>query len=226
MAERSSRKRWLVGGLLLVSAAAWASPWDIDMIDAVMFKAYEWEMKPQPADVVSRESMGAPLPREAGYYQNAAIATVSRTDKPTIDALSDPYASDANHTARGQRLFRINCAPCHGLEGKGDGPVTKNDVVAGVRRFMMAAPMLSGASSRTAKLTDGFLYSYIRNGGNGSLGATSERPAGVAAIGAGMPAYGALLTDAERWSVVAYIRTLPGSAYAPPVPPSAPETPL
>ena len=130
MAERSSRKRWLVGGLLLVSAAAWASPWDIDMIDAVMFKAYEWEMKPQPADVVSRESMGAPLPREAGYYQNAAIATVSRTDKPTIDALSDPYASDANHTARGQRLFRINCAPCHGLEGKGDGPVTKNDVVA------------------------------------------------------------------------------------------------
>ncbi|MSQ04013.1 MAG: cytochrome c [Myxococcales bacterium] len=225
MVESSSRKRWLVGGLLLVSAAAWASPWDIDMVDAVMFKAYEWEMKPQPADVVAREALGAPLPRDAGYYQNASIATVSRTDMPTVDALTDPYAKAANHTTRGQKLFRINCAPCHGLEGKGDGPVTKNDVATGVRRFMMPAPMLSGASSRTAKLSDGFLYSYIRNGGNGSLGATAERPAGLVAIGAGMPSYGALLTDAERWSVVAYMRTLPAAAYVPPAPPSAPDTP-
>lgn len=224
MADTTSRSRWLVAGLLLVSAAAWASPWDIDMVDAYMFKAYEWKMKPQPAATVARESASTPRPRAAGFYQNAPVETVSRTDMASVNALTDPYASEPNHALRGEKLFSINCAPCHGVEGKGDGPVTKNDVEKGIRRFMMVAPMLSGTSSRMATLTDGFLYSYIRNGGNGSLGASADRPAVVAAIGAGMPAYGTLLTDEERWSIVAYIRTLPNAAYAPPAPPPEPTT--
>lgn len=219
MADSSTRKRWLVGGLLLVSAAAWASPWDIDMIDAYMFKAYEWPMKPQPAAVVGREAVSTPRPRAAGFYQNAVVDPVSRKDMAAVNALSDPYAAEPNHVLRGEKLFAINCAPCHGIQGQGDGPVTKNDAEKGIRRFMMAAPMLSGDVSRTRTLTDGFLYSYIRNGGNGSLGASDDRPAVVAAIGAGMPAYGTLLTDEERWSVVAYMRTLPNAAYVPPAPP-------
>ncbi len=220
MADTKSRKRWLVGGLLLVSAAAWASPWDIDMIDAYMFKAYEWQMKPQPAGVVPREARSTPRPRAEGFYQNAYVTTVTRRNMASVDALTDPYAAEPNHALRGDKLFAVNCAPCHGLQGKGDGPVTKNDAEKGIRRFMMAAPMLSGDASRTRTLTDGFLYSYIRTGGNGSLGASEERPAVVAAIGAGMPAYGALLTDEERWSIVAYMRTLPNNAYVPPAPPA------
>jgi mono/diheme cytochrome c family protein len=224
MADWKKRSRWLVGGALFAAGAAWASPWDIDMIDAVMFKGYEWRMKPQPAAVAARVSTMAPRAREAGYYQNGVVAPVDRRDTAATDALVDPYADDPNHIATGDRMFRVNCAPCHGLEGAGGGPVTTNDVEKGIRRFPMVAPMLSGSSSRVSKLSDGYLYATIRNGGNGSAGATATRTAVEATIGAGMPAYGSLLTDAERWAIVAYIRTLPGAAYTPPVPPAEPTT--
>lgn len=218
MADRMNRFRWSALGLLAVGGMAWASPWDIDMIDAHMFKAYEWAMKPQPADTVARVSDSFPRPMAAGYYQNAVVAPASRLDTVGTDALTDPYAKDPNHVATGTELFRVNCAPCHGLEGTGNGPVTYNDAEKGIRRFMMMAPNLSGDMSRIKTLSDGYVYTTIRNGGNGSLGASKERPAVVAAIGAGMPAYGPLLTDAERWAIVAYIRTLPNAAFVAPTP--------
>ena len=212
MRSRPKLARGLAVGLLLVAGAAWASPWDIDMVDAVMFKAYEWKMKPQPAETVARVSTSFPRPRSPGNYQNAAIPEVSRLDSAATDALEDPYAAETNHIESGKKLFAINCAPCHGQEGAGYGPVTTNDAEKGIRRFPMVAPMLSGNSSRVKTLSDGYLYLTIRNGGNGSAGATREKSSVEAAIGAGMPAYGPLLTDAERWSVVAYLRTLPNTA--------------
>lgn len=218
MAETKKRARWLVAGALFVAGAAWASPWDIDMIDGLTFKAYEWRMKPQPEAVLARRAGTAPKARGLGYAQNDAVPSVNRLDVEATNALIDPYSSDPQHLATGARMFRVNCAPCHGLEGAGNGPVTVNDVEKGIRRFPMAAPNLSGSSSRVNTLSDGYLYATIRNGGNGSAGASATRPAVQAAIGSGMPAYGPLLTDAERWSVVAYIRTLPNGAYTPPAP--------
>lgn len=226
MADRMNRLRWSALGLLAVGGVAWASPWDIDMIDAHMFKAYEWAMKPQPMDTVSRDAASFPRPMAAGYYQNGEVGAISRLDTVATDGLRDPYAKDPNHVATGDVLFRVNCAPCHGLEGAGNGPVTYNDAEKGIRRFMMMAPNLSGDMSRIKTLSDGYVYVTIRNGGNGALGASKDRPAVVAAIGAGMPAYGPLLTDAERWSIVAYMRTLPNAARVEPPPaPSDASTP-
>lgn len=223
----ADRKRYVrLGALALVTigGVAWASPWDTDMVDAHMFKAYEWAMLPQPMNTVARASTSAPRPRSEGHYQNGEVGSVTRTSATATDALTDPYVTDANHLATGTVLFRVNCAPCHGLEGVGNGPVTTNDVERGIRRFPMAAPTLSGDSTRLSTLSDGFVYATIRNGGNGSTGATPDRPAGLAAIGVGMPAYGALLTDAERWAIVAYIRTLPNAARVIPEPPPPPLT--
>lgn len=218
MADRKKIARYVVASLLLGGGVAWASPWDIDMIDAVMFKAYEWNMKPQPKDSVARFADSAPRPRAAGYYQNAAVPEYSRLDVATTDSLTDPYAKDTNHVETGKKLFAVNCAPCHGQEGAGGGPVTYNDAEKGIRRFPMVAPNLSGDASRVKTLSDGFLYLTIRNGGAGSAGASKDRSSVEAAIGAGMPAYGPLLTDAERWAVVAYIRTLPNAAQPMPSP--------
>jgi len=218
MGEWKNRSRWLTLGAVFVTGAAWASPWDIDMIDAIMFKGYEWRMKPQPADVSARVSASRPHSRADGYYQNASVPEVNRLDAEATNALVNPYVSDPNHLAVGDRMFQVNCAPCHGVNGAGNGPVTTNDAAKGVRRFIMVAPMLSGSSSRTSTLSDGYLYATIRNGGNGSAGASATRTSVEAAVGAGMPAYGPLLTDAERWAVVAYMRTLPNAAYTPPAP--------
>lgn len=218
MPERNRRSRWLALGAVFVAGAAVASPWDIDMIDAIMFKGYEWRMKPQPAAVTARVAATRPHARAEGYYQNGAVPDVNRLDTAATDALVNPYASDPNHVATGERMFQVTCAPCHGVAGAGGGPVTTNDADKGIRRFPMVAPMLSGTSSRVSKLSDGYIYATIRNGGNGSAGASDTKTAVEAAIGAGMPAYGALLTDAERWAVVAYMRTLPNAAYTPPTP--------
>ena len=224
MADRKRYVRWGALGLAAIAGVAWGSPWDIDMVDAHTFKAYEWKMLPQPAATVARGSTSAPRPQSAGHYQNGEVGSVTRANAPATDALSDPYAADPNHIATGTRLFRVNCAPCHGLEGTGNGPVTYNDVDKGIRRFPMAAPVLSGATGTIGSRSDGYIYATIRNGGLGSAGATAEIPAGTAAIGDGMPAYGALLTDSERWAVVAYLRTLPNAARIIPEP-VAPLTP-
>lgn len=217
MAKSTRWPRLALAGLLF-AGAAWASPWDIDMIDAYFFKAYEWEMKPQPKGAVAREALSAPRPFGAGHYQNSPIAQITRSDAASMDAMVNPYASEPNHVSDGARLYRQNCAACHGLEGKGGGPVVKNDPANGINRYLIPAPLLAGKGGVNSLRSDGYLYATIRNGGAGSGGATSDKSAIEAAIGAGMPAYGALLTDAERWAIVAYLRTLPESQYTPPAP--------
>lgn len=218
--NRQRMFRVALGGLLF-AGIAWASPWDIDMIDSWYYKAYEWEMKPQPDGVIGREPSSFVRPQDAGHYQNGVIDNVVRGDSVATDALANPYKADAPSLATGKHLFQVNCAPCHGINGLGNGPVTKNDPANGIHRFLMPAPILSGKGGVAGNRSDGYLYATIRNGGVGSIGASAEKSPALAAIGSGMPSYGLLLTDYERWSVVSYIRTLDGATYTPPAPPSA-----
>ncbi|MDP2312672.1 MAG: c-type cytochrome [Pseudomonadota bacterium] len=200
MADPRKRRRLLVVGGLFVAGVAWASPWDIDMVDSTNFKAYEWKMKPFRSDTVQRDPMG---PKAPGAYQVAYVEAVDRT--AGADAVLNPYPADKAALAEGEHLFQVTCAPCHGVEGKGGGPVTHNDPSKDIRRFPLPAPMLSGPGAVSALRTDGYVYATIRNGG------------------ALMPAYGVSLTDHERWSIVSYIRTLEGGQYVPPAP--APQAP-
>lgn len=194
------KKVWLAFGGLLVAGIAWASPWDIDMIDSRAFKAYEWHMRPSiPEGSVQRPSGTLARPGGVGTYQNDYIPAGDRL-APTTDAMANPYPVDTKVTAQGEHLFQVSCAPCHGVEGKGGGPVTQNDPANNIKRFPIPAPLLSGAGAVTKSRSDGYLYYTIRNGG------------------ALMPAYGISLTDRERWSIVAYLRTLEGNTYVPPAP--------
>ncbi len=202
---RKSRRLW-VGVGLFFAGFAWASPWDIDMIDAIMFKSYEWVMRPVKAEgAVQRPADDGMRPFPEGYYQADYVAPGDRM-APETASLRSPYGSDAETVAKGKRAFEVTCAPCHGQEGKGGGPVTTNDPSKGINRFPVPAPLLSGAGAVSANRSDGYIYLTIRNGG------------------AIMPAQGPWLTDAERWAVVSYMRTLDGAAYAPPAP-AVPEAP-
>lgn len=205
-----NHRRWVLAGGLLVAGAAWSSPWDIDMVDARSFKTYEWKMRPpMPEGALQRQSGAMSRPSSNGAYQNDYITPVDRTK---ADGMVNPYPVDAKVLAQGAKSFQISCAPCHGVDGKGGGPVTHNDPANGINRFPVPAPLLSGDGAVTALRSDGYLYGTIRNGG------------------VIMPRYGVSLTDHERWSIVAYMRTLDGGVYASPAPadsqtPVAPATP-
>ncbi|MSP56171.1 MAG: cytochrome c [Myxococcales bacterium] len=199
--------RWVLACGLLVSGAAYSFPWDIDMIDGRGFKAFEWKMLPPiPEGAVQRPTGGIPRAQANGAYQNDHIAPIDRM-APSTDGMNNPYAVDKATLKDGAKLFRVSCAPCHGQDGAGGGPVTHNDPAKGVNRVPIPAPMLSGDGAVTAVRSDGYLYGTIRNGG--SL----------------MPKYGTSLTDRERWAIVAYMRTLGGGAVTNTVPLGAAVTP-
>ncbi len=89
--------------------------------------------------------------------------------------------------ARGQERFDIFCSPCHGRTGNGDGMV--------VRRGYRRPPSYSDERIRNASV--GHVFDVITNG-----------------FGA-MPDYEAQVPPADRWAIVAYVKALQLSAYAP-----------
>ena len=120
-------------------------------------------------------------------------------------ALENP-GGDANN---GAALFAINCIVCHGTELDGQGPV------------MVTGPSMVPANLRgevTMERTDGELYGLISYGGN--TGFTTRVPAledpavdGERCVGQGscpMPEFRKLLTESERWDLVAYLRGMQG----------------
>jgi len=93
------------------------------------------------------------------------------------DLEQPPFAPTAEDIARGDAIYRANCASCHGIDGRGDGPI----------RSLPRAGVLAEA---------------IRENSDAEL---SYRIAhGVA--GTPMPAFAGTLTPEERWQLVAYLR--------------------
>ncbi|MBI3979145.1 MAG: cytochrome c [Chloroflexi bacterium] len=99
--------------------------------------------------------------------------------------LTSPITRTAEVVGRGAALYAVNCSFCHGPLGHGDGAVGDAFRNAGTQVANLTAP------DRQAK-SDGVLYRSITNG----LGV--------------MPPFRNLLTDEERWSLVAYVRELGG----------------
>ena len=95
----------------------------------------------------------------------------------------------------GQRLYQVNCQVCHGLSLDGRGPVLP---------YMLrgAKPADLRADVTTAS-TDGELYGFISCGGRQGCalvlgGRESQSP---------MPEFRLLLSEEDRWSLVAYMRS-------------------
>ena len=82
---------------------------------------------------------------------------------------------------RGQQRFNINCSPCHGAQGDGNG-ITKRIGAMGVVADLH--------DPRIVKMTDGELFTIITYGKNL------------------MGAYGPNVVIEDRWAVVAYVRAL------------------
>jgi mono/diheme cytochrome c family protein len=99
-------------------------------------------------------------------------------DLATLAAtLRNPVTPDAASIAEGEIQYRRFCTPCHGADFKGDGPVIQ---------FYVPPPDLLAPLTRGR--SDGYLYSYIRNGG------------------AVMPAYGSQILPEATWHLVNFLR--------------------
>jgi len=220
-------KSVLLAGLL-VSGTALAFPWDIDMINGASLKAFEWVMgnptpgrteriEPNGGRLWSGGSVQRPTSIGAKAADGSALASVSVTrpmpqgayqddyvgagDYAASKGLTNPFEKSAALLATGEKAYQTSCAPCHGNDGMGVGPVTWHDPSKGRNRFGIAAATLWGEKSvlNDKGLTDGEVYHRIRHG-YWVAGAEGTPPA------LHMPAYAISLTDKERWALVAFLR--------------------
>ncbi len=100
----------------------------------------------------------------------------------------NPVEADARSLARGEQLFDIHCAVCHGEDAAGDGPVAKYFAESST-----ASEVADLTSPRIVREEDGLIYLAISNGFQG------------------MPSLAENLTPHERWDVINYLRTLQGT---------------
>jgi mono/diheme cytochrome c family protein len=150
------------------------------------FDPYEHPLPPPPGAIPYESPAGLVLP------------PLEATDQALREFAASPLginplaADDAAALALGQVMYDRHCSVCHGVEGRGDGPVI------GQGRFPLAPSLVVAPATG---LSDGYVYGVVRAG------------RGL------MPAYGARMTHIERWAVVNYVNHLQGAAGAAPQPP-------
>ncbi len=119
-------------------------------------------------------------PPEGSIPHNALLHP--KTSEEAEKILKNPYRNSTQrkkHESEGKKLFEIHCYPCHGMTGKGDGPVTYK---------YPAPPDITTANYK--KRGDGHFYHVILNGIRN------------------MPKYGHAVSDHERWKIILHLRNL------------------
>jgi mono/diheme cytochrome c family protein len=120
--------------------------------------------------------------------RSAASFPVQVREDPT-QALINPYAADLAAAELGAQIYAGSCASCHGDGGRGDGPAAAG---------LQPPPADLSAHLAPGKHSDGEIFRWIRDGIAGSA----------------MPAFGATLSEEQRWQLISFLRTMPGAAPA------------
>ena len=99
---------------------------------------------------------------------------------------ASPVPADAASLARGQDIYGQMCAVCHGIQGRGDGPLARTMVP---RPADFRVHMAEGHTPQQ-------LFEWT------SLGVPETA----------MPGYAADLSDDDRWNVINYLQTFAPAA--------------
>jgi mono/diheme cytochrome c family protein len=163
--------------LLLVAASVvglvMLFTYDIIKIDWVSFMEIQPSYKP----------MEHPLPVAADSIPIEGAAYTAGGGAPV-----NPVSADEVSIKRGAELYRINCVPCHGEKGKGDG-------VIGTFFTFKPADLTSFDVQQNS---DGALFLVISNGVEGRMPPLNEN-----------------FDVRERWDLVNFIRTFQMASPAP-----------
>jgi mono/diheme cytochrome c family protein len=103
---------------------------------------------------------------------------------PRRAAVPNPIPKSDQVVAKGDMLYQMECASCHGKTGQNDGPGAKK-----IAAEMKAALKLT--DPKVQEQSDGALFWKTLEGRNS------------------MPSTAKDLTDEERWMIVHFLRTLP-----------------
>ena len=146
-----------------------------DMVSSIAYDAYA--RNPNTAD--GRTLMKPPVGTVPRGYTPVLYGPGPDEAARAGRELTNPWPDTELTRRRGEVAFQRWCAPCHGKEGAGDGPVT--------RKFPRP-PSLTAPHARG--LADGQLFHVITFG------------QGV------MPAYGQAVMAEDRWKIVRALRAL------------------
>lgn len=164
------------------------------------YKSQEGPRLLPPLDSVPYMALGSSdaVTEEDMIFEELTYATLAeykdlKVPRKVVDVYNKSKASD---------LFRVNCLVCHGstLKGLEEEDVAKQPKIL---RFMPRGPWPADLTSElTTGSTDGELFSFISMGGRQGFaaierGKNSQSP---------MPEFLYLLTEAERWTLVMYLR--------------------
>ncbi len=114
------------------------------------------------------------------FFSNVFSQSKKFPAPASADALVNPVKGNATATEEGKKIYTQFCVTCHGSKGKGDGIAAPG----------LSKPPADHTSDFVQKQTDGAIYWVITEGNNP------------------MPTYKSTLTEAQRWQLVNYIRTL------------------
>jgi mono/diheme cytochrome c family protein len=101
---------------------------------------------------------------------------------PNLASIAKPWEDNADFVARGEKVYALNCASCHGDKGAGDG-------IAGAALNPKPRDFIAGKWTKGGQSYQ--LHATITNGIEG----TSMAPFGH-------------LSKVDRWALVQYIRAI------------------
>ena len=133
-----------------------------------------------PAGTVARSAPIWTVTGPVYRYEDAPVNT-GRIPGTTNFIATNPLPVTARLLRRGQERFDIYCAPCHGGLGDGNGITKKLGLMPAVANLQ---------DKRIVEMTDGEIFNTVTHGKNL------------------MGAYGPLVSVADRWAVIAYLRAL------------------
>jgi mono/diheme cytochrome c family protein/Cu/Ag efflux protein CusF len=112
---------------------------------------------------------------------------------------------DAAAVTRGQQLYQTYCTMCHGADGKGTGPVAK--------ALPHPPADLTHHFHRAPGDGDAYLFWRVSEGGQVEPFKSSQSV---------MPAFKAVLSEDQRWDVLAYVHAEFHKGFLPPATPPLP----
>ena len=163
---------------------------------------YQQKFKPQSASTIFDDgrSMRLPVPNTVA---RGALATVDANGHDVFSSGKNPDGSFAalmpvapseTLMKRGERMYKIHCALCHGELGEGDGIVHRRALALQEPNWIQ--PSLISTDPVIHAREDGYLFDVITNGIRNMKG------------------YGASIDVQDRWAVVLWVRALQKSRLA------------
>ena len=138
-------------------------------------------------DTVANES-NQPQGQDDGNDHDDDEMDMAHVDPPEeFASLTNPFDDDREAIEAGDGLFQTYCAACHGPEGNGDGPAAE---------ALDPQPASLSDGMMMDDLSDGYLFWRVTVGGQ------------MDPFNSAMPAWELALTEAQRWQVISFVRTL------------------